>query len=409
MSLRTSASTASISVLAHCALAASALAQPRITSLGVLPGNFLSGGVAVNNGGTIAVGSSEDFQSGERAVRWTLSGGLQSLGLLPGHGRSGSAAMSSDGAVVVGTSNSPNADRAFRWTEAGGLQSLGTLPGGGSSFGLGVSADGSVVVGVAFEPAARGVAFRWTSATGIQSICPQNSGAAGISADGSTVVGTVSTLTSNRAFRWTAAGGVQYLGELPGDSDSYGNAANADGSVIVGRRGLAPDFTESAFRWTAIGGIQDLGLLSGDDVSEATAVSADGTRIFGYSGNNTTRAVRSFMWTPAGGMVNLSTYLQTLGLDLTGWQLDAVSGVSPDGSAITGNGAFNGEPRGFVISGLSTPACAADFNGDGISVQDLFDFLNAWFSNDPRADFCRDGQVGVQDIFDFLNAWFAGC
>ena len=49
---------------------------------------------------------------------------------------------------------------------------------------------------------------------------------------------------------------------------------------------------------------------------------------------------------------------------------------------------------------------AADFNcGGGISVQDIFDFLAAWFAGDPTADVGGDG-VTVQDIFDFLVAWF---
>ncbi|HVU64578.1 MAG TPA: GC-type dockerin domain-anchored protein [Phycisphaerales bacterium] len=53
--------------------------------------------------------------------------------------------------------------------------------------------------------------------------------------------------------------------------------------------------------------------------------------------------------------------------------------------------------------------CAADFNGGGLSTSDIFDYLNAWFAGDTRADFNGADGVGVQDIFDFLNAWFAGC
>ncbi len=54
-------------------------------------------------------------------------------------------------------------------------------------------------------------------------------------------------------------------------------------------------------------------------------------------------------------------------------------------------------------------ACPADFNGSGaISVQDIFDFLNAWFAGNPAADINGSG-LSVQDIFDFLNAWFTGC
>ena len=54
--------------------------------------------------------------------------------------------------------------------------------------------------------------------------------------------------------------------------------------------------------------------------------------------------------------------------------------------------------------------CAADFNNSGsVSVQDIFDFLTAWFASNPSADINRNGNVGVQDIFDFLARWFAGC
>ena len=65
----------------------------------------------------------------------------------------------------------------------------------------------------------------------------------------------------------------------------------------------------------------------------------------------------------------------------------------------------------------------ADFNGiGGVTVQDVFDFIAAWFATcvptgtPPalpcgcmgNADFNRDGTLAVQDIFDFLTAWFAG-
>ncbi len=54
--------------------------------------------------------------------------------------------------------------------------------------------------------------------------------------------------------------------------------------------------------------------------------------------------------------------------------------------------------------------CAPDFDGaDGLTVQDIFAFLNAWFAGEARADYNRSGTLTVQDIFDFLNGWFAGC
>lgn len=51
-----------------------------------------------------------------------------------------------------------------------------------------------------------------------------------------------------------------------------------------------------------------------------------------------------------------------------------------------------------------------DFNDSGsITVQDIFDFLTAYFSNDPDADVNQSGTISVQDFFDFLSAFFAGC
>jgi hypothetical protein len=63
-----------------------------------------------------------------------------------------------------------------------------------------------------------------------------------------------------------------------------------------------------------------------------------------------------------------------------------------------------------VSNTVTLRVCSADFNcSGGLSVQDIFDFLAAYFSGDPRADFNGSGVISVQDIFDFLAAYFAGC
>jgi len=61
----------------------------------------------------------------------------------------------------------------------------------------------------------------------------------------------------------------------------------------------------------------------------------------------------------------------------------------------------------YVIQG--TP-CTADLNGDGVATsQDFFQFLTAFFNNDPVADMNHDGAITSQDFFDFLAAFFVGC
>lgn len=54
--------------------------------------------------------------------------------------------------------------------------------------------------------------------------------------------------------------------------------------------------------------------------------------------------------------------------------------------------------------------CPADYDASGsISTQDLFAFLNDWFSRNAASDFDHNARVTIQDLFAFLSAWFAGC
>ena len=79
--------------------------------------------------------------------------------------------------------------------------------------------------------------------------------------------------------------------------------------------------------------------------------------------------------------------------------------AQPDASATLTGGAF-------TLTGGFWPVapCTADFNGSGaVTVQDIFDFLAAYFSGDLAADVNSSGVITVQDIFDFLNAYFLGC
>ena len=72
---------------------------------------------------------------------------------------------------------------------------------------------------------------------------------------------------------------------------------------------------------------------------------------------------------------------------------------------------FTTQPNNALLLTLTLPPpCTADFNGNGsVTVQDLFDFLAAWFAKIPTADFNNNGSITVQDLFDFLAAWFAKC
>ncbi len=64
----------------------------------------------------------------------------------------------------------------------------------------------------------------------------------------------------------------------------------------------------------------------------------------------------------------------------------------------------------MLLVGTLDPRCPGDFNGiDGVTVQDVFDFLAAWFALVPAADVDGSGGVSLQDLFDFLVSYFTPC
>lgn len=57
-----------------------------------------------------------------------------------------------------------------------------------------------------------------------------------------------------------------------------------------------------------------------------------------------------------------------------------------------------------------TTCCPANIDGaEGLTSEDIFQFLTMYFAQDPVADFDRDAKLSPSDIFSFLNAYFAGC
>jgi hypothetical protein len=75
------------------------------------------------------------------------------------------------------------------------------------------------------------------------------------------------------------------------------------------------------------------------------------------------------------------------------------------------NRAYAGPSTSCTPYSTTAPCCRADFNKSGgpLTVQDLFDFLAAYFAGELYADANDSRGNSVQDIFDFLAAYFAGC
>lgn len=60
----------------------------------------------------------------------------------------------------------------------------------------------------------------------------------------------------------------------------------------------------------------------------------------------------------------------------------------------------------------STPCCYADFDkANGVAIDDLFLYLNAYFTSSPWAKIGGDGTATptIDDLFKYINAYFTGC
>jgi acetyl esterase/lipase len=96
---------------------------------------------------------------------------------------------------------------------------------------------------------------------------------------------------------------------------------------------------------------------------------------------------------------------------------DALAGAGVPNTLRTVDGAGHGLPpledvatRRFLASHLGVTICPGDWNTNGaVSVQDIFDFLGAYFAGVPSADVNDSGAISVQDVFDMLAAHFTPC
>lgn len=356
-----------VSVLLIAEHAATACATPVLTNLGVLPDYRISRASAISRDGSAVTGHCYSFDGYRRAFRWTRAGGIQDLGVLLGATSSHGGACSGDGATIAGDSGVgfDGPTRAFRWTADGGMQDLGITAESGWSWSRAASSDGSTVVGDYVTTDGYVRAFLWTDAGGAHDLGlwpgGHSASANAISDDGSTVAGSAEAgINHTIAFRWTCDGGVQDLGSLACEwfDVSGAEAISSDGSITVGFSYLDNGDNTAccrATRWTETGGVQDLGALPGQAGSMATAISGDGSVIAGYCVVDYWIPHRPFLWTSTLGMVDLQAYIASQGVDLVGWSLVDVTGLSADGSAMTGWGTTDGQQRAWLITGLSVP------------------------------------------------------
>jgi probable HAF family extracellular repeat protein len=351
-------------------LSASSLASPSpggqatFEGLGFLDPNSFGPVIAygVSADGRVVVGQSNSPQ-GLQAFRWDAQSGILGLGAFPNPGglpSSGARACSADGTVIVGSSAMPgslNEDGSpFRWTAQSGLVWLGSLGGTSGGVARGVSSDGSVVVGYGSNTSFNPEAFRWTSAgmVGLGDLPGGvfNSQASAVSGAGTRVIGLASTgSVYNTSFQWTAATGLVQM--QPADFRTIG--ISRDGVFAAGTRaGRAArvDLDNGAVLMLPHVVIPGLGT----DTDTAWAASADGSVVVGME--NLAQGLgflgRAFVWDPQHGTRILRDVLVDdfgLGNQLAGWELNAATCVSDDGSTLAGYGfAPSGEQAAWRVT-----------------------------------------------------------
>lgn len=244
-------------------------------------------------------------------------------------------AVSADGSVIVGD----DLGQACYWTEATGIVRLGLVSGSsGFSGAVDISSDGSVIVGYSTSLEYFTETFVWTEETGMVGLGDlpggvDSSSAYAVSSDGLVIAGGGKSDIGNEAFRWTEETGMVGLGVVEGRSSSTAWGISADGSTVVGQSSY------EAFRWTEETGMVGLGTLGhGEPWMEnqtlAVDASADGSTVIGNSW-----VVGAFIWDEPHGIRELdSALVDDYGLDLAGWDLGWVHGISDDGLTMAGEG-----------------------------------------------------------------------
>jgi len=319
----------------------------------------LEGGMILTDHGVPKAVSSDGSARLVGSSVWTEATGLVATGVQYTENISG------NGLVVVGCHGDQNGYYACRWSEATGLVDMGMIDGGGGTSAgstrvnklVAASYDGSVLAGYQsrYPTKHEGRSYIWTEANGYQ-VCGlgylpggnyttlpggnDRSYATDISPDGSIVVGQgPSDISEYEAFRWTEPTGMVGLG-----FEGRRICTTADFLVIAGGSG----------RWTEATGSVELGILPGCAGTTAVALSVDGSFVVGESDEYN----HAFIWDQTNGIRNLPEMLiNDFGIDLTGWELDEATWVSPDGLTILGK-AWNldGEYYETFIATIPEPA-----------------------------------------------------
>ena len=345
-----------IPVVCALAIAAPCWAQS-ITAIPLLPGRTTNDCECISPDGE-TIGGVCPVPT-PAAFTWSVPTGTVNIGN-PTGGNISLTGMSTLGQAISLTMQTGPTYQAFRWTPGGGYQDLVGF-GTNLTFATGISRDGTVVSGYA-TPQNDNIyayqAYRWTTSGGFQGLGPYGgigtTISSGVSGDGSTILGGVIFFGPWAGLTWKPGIGYQSIGVVNADATMC-SASSYNGAVIAGYQFNASE----GFYWTSGTGMQLLSASSPTQynsfrpvgmTTEGIAVVVNMSSSLPPYGDN------AGVWTPGLGMTDLPTLLAAEGVNLAGWQITRVAGVSADGKRLAGTGFYQGVKRGWYVSGIR-PIC----------------------------------------------------
>ncbi|HKY01459.1 MAG TPA: hypothetical protein VJM53_02785 [Burkholderiales bacterium] len=321
----------------------------RTSQIGLLPDDFGSFGIDLNNAG-IAVGDSSDDMGVSRAFRWSVSTGLQDLSATSGRDLKTGAAINNHGDITGRTSN-----RAYVLKPNGDYTEI-PLPAGSShtvTTALDINDKGQVV-GNTINEFGETTSIIWDPINGTRHIgnASERSQAQAINNQGQ-VVGTIFRGNSQfDAYLWSDDQGLRII-DAPEDEQqvffqNIDDTGRVMGTVFDDALG-APD---QAFVWTETGGFELLGFLEGGNYSLATDTNSDGL-VVGYGAD--TDSLNAFVWSEAEGMLDLNNLLS--GNDPLKGKLHMIyaTAINDAGQILVTGRLDNGNDQAFLLSPIPEP------------------------------------------------------
>lgn len=419
-----------ITPITLCEVTGRSSGQTTLTNVGFIPNAAGSmGACQISGNGRVVVGTSwPPGTFNGVAVLWSAESGTALLPGLPDPSHSRAVDANDDGSAILGrVTDYLGREEIALWTWRSGAATVRALPVISVPDFSAISGNGRVIVGYRSPTVDRfsAIAYVDLSSTRLDSMAAfPSTVASAVSNDGAYIAGWQSTSLDSsgtrHAVRWNSRREIEDLGALPVYTQSQAYAISGDGSTVVGYA-RAPLSRAHAFRWTRASGMLDLGLLPTATDSYANCVNGNGGVVGGWSGEALSN--RAFVWTPIHGMVELQPYLARSGVDMAGWTLRVVDGISADGTFLAGRGTLNGQSCAWHISGLRL-ACLADIDdgsGSGspdgsTTIDDLLYYLLLYAEGSSRADVddgsgsaTLDGGVSIEDLLYFLARYEQGC